>query len=89
MKTERQYWVGVVIDLKKWAVKVLDCNMACVTDSQLQLYCAHISNMLPYLMRKHGTSDIMKSVELQPFLMDRIDLDFGTKSPGMLIANKI
>ena len=36
MRVERQHWVGLVIDLKKWEVIVLDCKREVLTDEQVE-----------------------------------------------------
>jgi len=85
MQVERQHWVGLVIDLKKWEVIVLDCKREVLTDEQVEKYIEHITIMLPYLIRKHAVNERMLTQRLDRMTMTRPIIQCTCSSLGMFV----
>nr|AAD29767.1 hypothetical protein [Arabidopsis thaliana] len=84
MQVERQHWVGLVINLKKWEVIVLDCKREVLNDEHVAKYIEHIIIMLLYLIRNHGVNGRMLTQRLDPMTMSRPNLQFNVSSLGLV-----
>jgi len=85
MQVERQHWVGLVIDLKKWEVIVLDCKRKSVERrAGGEVHRIH-NNHAPVPYSKAWWR--MLTQRLDPMTMSRPNLQFNLLSLGMFVLH--
>ncbi|CAA7044071.1 unnamed protein product [Microthlaspi erraticum] len=77
------HWVGVAFDLQACSISVLDCNIACVTNEEVQGYLKPIAQMLPYMLRQSVGDEVWSSKPMHPFHIYRLDVELLAEFPGL------
>ncbi|CAN7041938.1 unnamed protein product [Brassica oleracea var. botrytis] len=70
-----QHWVGVSIDLKQWCIHVLDCNTACVSETNVENALHPISVIFPELVKRYGGPHPRPGVLTECMPVERLDIN--------------
>lgn len=80
---DRRHWVGLVIDLGKWSVTVLDCNTVVVSDEKMEANLQPILHLFPYLLQLNGFQAKMEDGNVPPLSVTRIEPPMLSEQTGM------
>ncbi|KAL0695813.1 hypothetical protein Bca4012_062993 [Brassica carinata] len=79
---KKSHWVGVILDLNMSAIYVVDFNQACPSEFDVAGVLTPISNMLPYLIRKHCITTSPRDFRFLPLPISRIEVPMLIEHPG-------
>ncbi|XP_013600978.1 PREDICTED: uncharacterized protein LOC106308365 [Brassica oleracea var. oleracea] len=78
-----QHWVGVSIDLKQWCIHVLDCNTACVSETNVENALHPISVIFPELVKHYGGPHPRPGVLTECMPVERLDINLLCEITGL------
>lgn len=78
----KSHWVGVIVDLKMWAMYVVDGNKCCPTESAVANVLTPISILLPHLFARFTSTTRAEELNYAPLTMTRLDIPFLLEHPG-------
>lgn len=85
-QVDGRHWIGLVIDISKWCIEVLDCNPVCVQDSQLEALLTPFIILMPLLIRHNGGKTVNEAAVASPLPITRLDLPLCCEPTGTLVT---
>lgn len=79
-----QHWVGVVIDITKWSITVLDCNSVVVSNEKMESTLQPLVVLFPYLLPLYGLQPKMEAGVVPPLAVTRVDPPMLTERTGSI-----
>ena len=67
-----KHWIGLVIDLVKWNIEVLDCDWYQIKEKDLQAHLEPVAKLIPVVMQFSAELRVRHTVDVpNPFSITR------------------
>ncbi|KAF8115492.1 hypothetical protein N665_0026s0037 [Sinapis alba] len=86
---KKTHWVGLVLDLKMWAIYIVDSNPTCPSELDVNSYVTPISHILPYLMARYCITSVPWEMNYDPMPISRLEVPILLEHPCIIYSINI